>query len=143
MDDKERQAVFIAALTTKHFVLQTAASVTVSTEMSTLMGERGERVRDPLSTRRKESRLALGSDGHNGIWFQHGGASAVEVWYGQTLATGQSAVHRSPRSRPCAEADWHCARHCWWGGTALSGRVSRSRKRGETRGKLARIDDLS
>lgn len=67
MDDKERQAVFIAALTTKHFVLQTAASVTVSTEISTLMGERGERVRDPLSTRRKESRLALGSDGHGGL----------------------------------------------------------------------------
>ena len=30
MDDKERQAAFVAALTTEHFVLQTAASATVS-----------------------------------------------------------------------------------------------------------------
>jgi hypothetical protein len=30
MDDKERQAAFISALTTEHFVLQTAASATVS-----------------------------------------------------------------------------------------------------------------
>ncbi len=30
MDDKERQAAFLTALTTEHFVLQTAASATVS-----------------------------------------------------------------------------------------------------------------